>query len=54
MTDMVEGSCVGAGAPHDHAWRRGQRDAKINMIEYTCDLCTTTYSGPGFSPESRA
>ena len=34
---------------HDHEWRRVECEG-ADVVEYGCDLCTATWSGPRIAP----
>jgi hypothetical protein len=31
---------------HDHDWRRMNGDTNVGLLEYRCELCSLTWSGP--------
>ena len=31
---------------HDHDWRRMSGDMTVGLLEYRCELCSLTWSGP--------
>lgn len=46
MTEAVLGLVAQDVDIHDHDWRRVNSDAELGLLEYRCDLCSVTWSGP--------
>jgi hypothetical protein len=46
MTDAVLSLAEQVADVHDHDWRRMNSDVEVGLLEYRCDLCAVTWSGP--------
>jgi hypothetical protein len=46
MTQAMTGLAAAVVDTHDHDWRRVNADVEVGLLEYRCDLCTLTWSGP--------